>query len=191
MRKWLILFSALSTTAASGAPAWTWVDNSGQVHYSDRPVPGARQVELAGAPAPGGPVRSTAPGPSTAGQAREAPPAATTPYRTFNVVSPGQQETLWNLGGTLNVQVALEPGLQPGHRLDVFLDGQRKNLNATSTQLTVPEVFRGIHSLQAIVIDSRGEEVLRSLATTFMVQQASTQNPNSPLAQPRANPGGN
>jgi hypothetical protein len=97
---------------------------------------------------------------------------------------PSQQETLWNIGANLNVQVVLEPGLQPGHRLDVFIDGQRKNLDTTSTQLAVPDVFRGIHSVQAVVIDVRGAEVLRSLATTFMVQQASVQNPNSPLARP-------
>ena len=49
MRKWLILLSALSGTAASGAPAWTWIDANGTVHFSDRPEPGAAQVELAGA----------------------------------------------------------------------------------------------------------------------------------------------
>ena len=51
MRKWLILLSALSGTAASAAPAWTWVDAEGTRHYSDRPVPGAEQVDLAGAQA--------------------------------------------------------------------------------------------------------------------------------------------
>jgi hypothetical protein len=160
------------------------VDSAGQVHYSDRPVPGATQVELSGAQAFGTPAPVPTSRAGATSRADQQVPTNTTPYRTFNIVSPSQQETLWNIGANLNVQVVLEPGLQPGHRLDVFIDGQRKNLDTTSTQLAVPDVFRGIHSVQAVVVDVRGAEVLRSLATTFMVQQASVQNPNSPLARP-------
>lgn len=194
MRKWLILLSALSVTSVSGAPAWTWVDANGQVHYSDTPFPGAKQVELTGAqgfgtarPQPSAaasPARQAAPAP-TNGQA----PAATI-YRTFNIVSPGQQETLWNIGTTLTVQVALEPRLQSSHRLDVLIDGQRRNLDSMSLAISVPEVFRGSHTLQAVIVDQRGTEILRSPLTTFVVQQTSLQNPNAPLARARQN-GGN
>jgi hypothetical protein len=34
--------------------------------------------------------------------------------------------------------------------------------------------------LQAVVLDASGEEMLRSLAVTFMVMQTSLQNPNNP-----------
>jgi hypothetical protein len=188
MCKWLILLSALSVTSVSGAPAWTWVDANGTVHYSDTPVPGAKQIELTGAQAFGTPPRAQAPTAAPAG-ANPAPQPAS-PYRTFNVVSPAEQETLWNIGGNLNVQVVLEPRLQPNHRLDIVMDGQRRNLNATSLQLSLPEVFRGLHTIQAVVVDQRGTEISRSPATTFTVQQTSIQNPNAPLARPRPNPGG-
>ena len=98
----------------------------------------------------------------------------------FNVVSPGQQETLWNIQGNLNVQVELSPALQSGHRLDAYLDGERIVLGATGSQFTLSNVFRGLHTLQAVIVDQSGEEVLRSLAVTFMVQQTSIQNPNNP-----------
>jgi len=45
MYKWLILLSLLSTVA-SGQSAYTWVDENGQTHYSDRPVPGSFLIEL-------------------------------------------------------------------------------------------------------------------------------------------------
>ena len=48
MHKWLILLSLLWSTAIA-EPAYTWVDENGQVHYSDRPVPGATEIELRGA----------------------------------------------------------------------------------------------------------------------------------------------
>lgn len=189
MRKWLILLSALSVTSVSGAPAWTWVDGNGTVHYSDTPVPGAKQIELTGAQGFGQASRTqqqaSTPTPAAASATPQAPASATAAYRTFNILSPGQQETLWNIGTNLNVQIALEPRLQPTHRLDVFIDGQRRNLNATGLTMLVPNITRGIHTMQAVIVDQGGAEVLRSLATTFMVQQTSIQNPNAPLAKPQ------
>ena len=172
MRKWLILMSALSATAASGAPAWTLVDENGTVHFSDKPVPGARQVELAGPQTFGQRVPtgiSRAPTPNV---------AAGAPYQRIEVVSPAEQETLWNIGGTLTVQVTILPQLAPGHRYDLAYDGRRLNVNTTSSVVTLPEVFRGQHTLQVVVIDGAGEEVTRSTNRTFFVQQTSVQNRN-------------
>jgi hypothetical protein len=179
MRKWLILLSALSVTSAYGAPAWTWVDAQGQIHFSDTPVPGAKQIEISGAQA-FGTQRPVAQPTAQSGAPTEQPPSPASVYRAFNIASPQHQETLWNTGSVLNVQVALQPGLQPTHRLDILLDGQRRNLNSTSTSFTLPDVFRGIHTIQAVIVDQRGTEVLRSAATTFMVQQTSIQNPQNP-----------
>jgi hypothetical protein len=171
MRKWLILLSALSGTTAIAAPAWTWVDANGTVHFSDRPVPGARQVELAGAQGFG----AQAP-PRVARADGEAAPAA--PYQTVEIVSPADQETLWNIGATLPVQVRFQPALQPGHRYDLVLDGQRRNVDTTAGRITLPDVFRGAHTLQVVVFDSAGTELMRSPPRTFFVQQTSVANPN-------------
>ena len=174
MRKWLILLSALSGTVASAAPAWTWVDAEGTRHYSDRPVPGAEQVELLGAQgfgttharAPRGAAQGTTPG---------APGA---PYQSIEVVSPAEQETLWNIGTNLPVQVRFQPSLQPGHRYDLLYDGQRRNVNTATPRVTLPDVYRGEHTLQVVVIDADGTEVMRSPSRVFFVQQTSTLNPN-------------
>jgi Domain of unknown function (DUF4124) len=180
VNKWLIIASMIWVNAV-GAPVYTWTDADGQVHYSDRPVPGAKEVELQ--------TYTPAAAPATTAQAQSAAtprsPAAPSPgYTAFNVISPAQQETLWNLEGTLNVQLDLEPALQKGHRIGVYLDGKLIDLDSSSLQFTLPEVYRGIHSLQAVVLDGNGMEVLRSLAVTFMVQQTSVLNPNNPNARP-------
>jgi hypothetical protein len=180
MRKWLILLSALCTTA-NGAPAWTWVDANGVVHFSDRPVPGARQVELAGAQAFGAP-----------GTARSAPRVASAGdqaaalYQAIDIVSPADQETLWNIGSVLTAQVRFTPALQPGHRYDLIYDGQRRNVDTTSSRVTLQDVFRGTHTLQVVVIDDAGTELMRSAPRTFFVQQTSVLNPNSANARPPA-----
>ena len=65
-------------------------------------------------------------------------------------------------------------GQEPVNEL---LDGQRRNLDSPSTQLTIADVFRGIHTVEAVVIDSSGRELARSAPTTFIVQQTSVTNP--------------
>jgi len=175
---------SLYALGASAAPVWTWVDQNGTTHYSDTPVPGARQIEVASSPS------RPAPAPQAAPRVQQAP-AETAPthrYRLFVVASPQQQQTLWNIGATLDVEVQLQPALEPGHVIDVFLDGERRYVNTTSLAFSVPDVFRGTHTLQAAILDSSGEVVLRSLPVTFMVQQTSILNPNNPNAPPRRVP---
>jgi hypothetical protein len=175
MRKWLILLSALSGTAASAAPAWTWVDAEGTRHYSDRPVPGAEQVELIGAQGFGTAARAARTRDGQGGAEAGVPGA---PYQSIEVVSPAEQETLWNIGTNLPVQVRFQPALQPGHRYDLLLDGERRNVNTGNPRVSLPDVFRGEHTLQVLVIDSAGTEIMRSPARVFFVQQTSTLNPN-------------
>lgn len=175
MYKWLIL-TCLLWTVAAGETAYRLVDENGVVHYSDRPMPGATQVELAAGQ--GVTVRPSA---RQAPSQPPAPQAAPGPlYETFNVLQPAQQETLWNIGALLDVGLELSPGLEPDHHIGVYLDGQLIDLETRSMEFTLQDVFRGIHTLQAVVLDANGEDVLRSLAVTFMVQQTSIQNPNNP-----------
>jgi len=182
MTRWLLLASLLCAPVF-GQQAYTWTDENGQVHYSDRPNPGARQIEL-----------RAAQGFATRQQSTRQPPAADTAaaapqvqtYEVFNIIQPAQQETLWNIGAALNVQVDLAPRLQQGHHLAVYLDGELVDVGARAPEFQVPDVFRGLHTLQAVVLDASGDEVLRSLAVTFMVQQTSILNPNNPNANPRA-----
>ena len=173
-------------SSASAVTVWRWVDQNGVVHYSDRPVDGAERVELSSAQtfAAPPPTAATAPPASTE---NASPSPAAMPYRRFDIVSPAQQETLWNIGGALQVQLQLEPPLQAGNRIDVYLDGERRHLDATAPQITVPEVERGVHTLQGVVLDESGTELLRTLAVTFMVQQTSILNPNNPTPPARRN----
>jgi hypothetical protein len=172
MRKWLMWLSALAATGAVAAPAWTWVDENGTVHFSDRPAPGARQVEISGAQS----FRTQEPARAPRVLMPRETPAA--PYQRVEIVSPAEQETLWNIGTMLNVQTSFVPPLQPGHRYDLVLDGQRRNVNTASASVTLPDVFRGEHTLEVVVLDG-GREIMRSPPRTFYVQQTSALNPNS------------
>ena len=101
------------------------------------------------------------------------PPAPA--YESVSIASPAAEETLWNIGGQLTVQVAVQPGLQQGHRVRLFVDGRERLFDTTTIELT--EIYRGAHNLQAEIIDESGQMLVRSQAIRFYVQQSSVITP--------------
>ena len=160
-------------------PVWAWVDETGRQHFSDRPAPGARHIELGSVSAISLRVPSTPTAHAAVPDAKDSD-AAIPSYTAFAIVSPADGQTLWNTGGRLEVIVELTPALQPGHRLLMDLDGRRIGFAGAGPGLTVPDVHRGLHTISAVIVNERDEEVLRSPAVTFMAQQTSILNPNNP-----------
>ena len=162
------LFCVLAAAAATAQEAYRWVDEDGVVHYSDRPREGAETIIL---PKPNvattrrvpRPAEQTQPDKESAGE-RE-----TTRYTSIKVVSPAAEETLWNIEGVLNVSVALQPALQPGHQVRAYFDGEMQPVSGTSFQLQ--EVWRGAHNIQVEVVDATGKVMIRSQPSRFYVQQ--------------------
>ena len=164
------IFVLLAMLAAAGAfaEAYTWTDEDGVVHYSDRPHEGARIIEL-GESSASRPRPTTRPNTSTQNDAAE--PAAAVGYTSIEITSPGAEETLWNIEATLNVSVALTPALRPGHQVRAYFDGEPRMVSGTSFRLD--EVYRGVHNLQVEVIDETGKLIIRSRPNRFYVQQNS------------------
>ena len=163
----LVLLGLIAMPCALADEAYVWTDEDGVVHYSDRPQPGARRVELQA------PNTSRAPSRSGADESAEgddaAEPAAPFRYETLEVATPGAEETLWNIEGTLSVTLALTPALRPGHQIRVYFDGNPRLVSGTTFQ--IDEVWRGVHNLQAEVLDETGNMMIRSRTNRFYVQQ--------------------
>lgn len=163
----------------SAGPAWRWVDADGTVHYSDRPVPGAVEVYLPDSTTPAPRPQSAATPTSGAPVTTPVPLGASAQYTRLAIASPTPDETLWNIEGVLNVDVAVAPRVQQGHRLALIFDGQLLVQPPSSgTSFTVSEVYRGVHTIQAVILDSSNAQVMRSAPVQFMVQQPSLLNPN-------------
>jgi len=164
------IFILLGLLAADGvfAEAYTWTDEDGVVHYSDRPEPGARRVELEESKSSRR-VRSSPAATSPEGEAatEDAGPFR---YASIEVAAPAPEETLWNIEGVLNVTLALSPALRPGHQVRVYFDGTPQMVRGASFQ--VEEVHRGVHNIQAEVLDETGKLMIRSLPNRFYVQQS-------------------
>jgi hypothetical protein len=161
----------LISTLAAGtvlAQAYKWTDEDGVVHFSDRPHEGAERIQLSSdGHRPPPPPRTV----SSAAATAEAVPeeAAVFRYESLTIGSPLAEETLWNIEGVLNVTLNLQPALQTGHRVRIYFDGTPRFVNGMSFQ--IDEVYRGVHNIQAEIIDASGTMMIRSTPNRFYVQQ--------------------
>ena len=174
----ILLVLGLLAAVPAGAEVWRWVDDDGVVHFSDTPREGAERVDVSAASRSTGArvFRDTRPAAGGDGEGGE--PEQPFRYQSLEISSPGAEETLWNIEGTLNVSLALSPGLQQGHRVRVYFDGEPRMVSGTN--FTIDEVWRGVHNLQAEVIDETGKLMIRSRPSRFYVQQNSVINPRAP-----------
>ena len=158
-------------SAAATADVWRWVDDDGVVHFSDTPVEGAERIDVSEASRTTG-ARVYTPPPQIGAGADSEPVAGQQEefrYESLTIATPGSEETLWNIEGTLNVSLALNPGLQSGHQVRVYFNGEPRMVNSTS--FTINEVWRGVHNIQAEVLDETGKLMIRSQPNRFYVQQ--------------------
>lgn len=183
MRSWIVLLCLASLTAS--AETYRWVDENGVVNYSDRPHPGAEVVNLQAVPttrfAQPESTRTSRDEPGEQGEAQN--------YESVTIQRPQPEETLWNLEGLLDVQIAVQPSIASGHRLRLYLDGAPVGgVPARATSFTIDKVFRGEHTLRAAVEDSGGRQLIESPTVRFFVQATSVQNPNNPNNPARPTP---
>lgn len=178
--RYFIAFLSLCAAGLAAAQAYKWVDDEGVVHYSDRPQPGAEVLDLPRRPPSSAVPATRSSSPAAAEPAEEEPDPG---YESVEVSSPGPEETLWNLEGTLNVTLNLQPALKPGHQVRAYFDGEPRMVSGTSFQ--IPEVYRGVHNIQVEIVDETGQMLIRSRTNRFYVQQNTIVNRPPPRPTPR------
>ena len=169
----LALLTVTSMVAAD--PLYKWVDAQGNVHYSDKPQPGAKKMVLPKAstfnppntvsltPTGSDAPRSAAPASSTSPDAGAAPA-----YTAISVAAPADQSTLWNTD-SVTVSVSVAPQLQPGDSVSITLDGKTQTVQGTSA--TFAGLDRGPHTVAATLGD------LKAAPITFYIQKTSIIKP--------------
>jgi hypothetical protein len=164
----IFILLGLLATAAVSADVWRWVDDDGVVHFSDTPRQGAERIDVSESTRTTGARIYQSTTPSNTDEPATATEQAFK-YESLSISSPGAEETLWNIEGTLSVSLSLSPGLQSGHQVRVYFNGEPRLVNSTS--FTIDEVYRGVHNLQAEVLDATGRMMIRSAGNRFYVQQ--------------------
>lgn len=145
---------------------------NGTVTYSDIPLnSSAKQVDMSS----GNKITSTATNPNTAPTKPNIAPAlptTSTQYTLFNIASPADQASIQNQV-TIPVTIAIKPDLQPGDKIQLYLDGKAKGAAAASTQFQLSEIDRGTHQLSAAIINSNQQIIKQTNTITFYNHRAS------------------
>lgn len=172
----ILLAFAAQGVASTAWPStvWKWVDETGLTHYSDQPVPGATKIEVST-----GNVVQSQPSYGTPSAGATAPNAATPGdvYRTFEIWRPENDQVFVNTAGVVNVEIRVEPQVQGGHTLNLYLDGRLVEGYSGSTSYVLEGVPRGTHSLVATINEQLGSRVREAGPVMFTVRQESIANP--------------
>ena len=177
MRIVTLLLCTLLASPVIAASVYRWVDAEGTVHFTDQPRPGAERVEVE-------PIQTYTPREVTALEQAGGAPAgqggeATSGYSRFEFLRPEPEQGIRANDGRVDVQMALEPALRDGHRLQVSLDGETLRGDAPPS-FSIPGMERGTHTLAATIRDAGGDVLARAGPVTFHVLRVHLGTPPGP-----------
>ena len=182
----LILCLTLASTVVHANKVYKVIQPDGTVLFTDTPPADSsgEQVDVA-------PINIT-PAVSSPTDAFDDTPAVEVErgYSEFQITSPENEATIRDNAGTVNVDLKITPSLRSGDKIELILDGQSIG-GGRKTAITLTEMNRGAHSLQAVVKNTAGEVVVRSNVVTFNLQRRSKiLQPAPPRAVPFGGGGG-
>jgi hypothetical protein len=168
----LLLGFVLAASAAE-TEIWRWKDANGVTHYSDSPVPGAERV-TSRAPRPSG----TTPAPATQVEEFTAPPEATrVTYTRCAMVRPENDTTFFEVD-SVAANITVEPALQSGDRVQVYLNGALyEGWPTNQMDGLFSNLYRGSYSVSVRVVDPNGVVRCTGPAMNFHIRQPSLLSP--------------
>ena len=167
----ILALLALSVAAHASAAVYKWVQPDGSVIYSDRaPVENAAPTELPALQE----IKMPPPPPPSADNATSNQPdqSPATEYTKLEITEPADTSAFRDNSGQVNVKLDIEPALQEGDLVSIIMDGKEIG-QGKSTSLSLSNVDRGTHTLQAIVKNSDGSALISSAPVSFTLQRTS------------------
>ncbi len=144
---------------------FTRVGPDGTVYFSDQPDPGAREIEVAP------PQTITLPPVRRQVGSADQPDQTEPTYTAFAIVSPANEEGARANNGNVTIQLALQPELEPGHKVMLTVDGEDgvATKSGVGMSLALTKLSRGRHTAQAVVVDDAGEVLIQTDPVSFYV----------------------
>jgi len=162
-----LMICGLVYSSTVAAEIYRWKDSAGNTVFSDTPHPGAEVIEVSEPTiVPAGPTATPSASEST-------PKPAAQAYDAVLITQPSNEETIRENIADIDVSVSVEPRLQTdfGHRLKLLFDGAQVAEPGVTTSFMLPNVDRGAHPLEAVVVGPDGRDLERSATTTFFVHK--------------------
>ncbi|MEQ8231965.1 MAG: DUF4124 domain-containing protein [Gammaproteobacteria bacterium] len=175
-----LVLLVLACIDAAATEVYRWVDEDGNVIFSDVPRPGAEQIhvdDVSTVPAQPVPAQRTRTEATASGDG----PA----YDTLRIAAPADEATIRNQQ-QLGVEVRLDPALDAGagHRIQFYYDGETYGEPVAATSTVVQPLERGTHKIGAAVVDASGKALLSAEPVTIYVHQTSILTPRPAVRAP-------
>ena len=174
----MLALCALACTAGAQT-IYKWVMPDGSIRYSDRPqedgaverqeitiVTSRPEAEAEASPSASNPDPD---GDEDVEEGRA--PDTFAGYSSFEITSPAQDQAVRDNGGNVTIQLALEPSLEESHVIELFMNRTSLGTGRTTT-ITMTNVDRGTHTVQASIRDESGARVATTGAVTFDLLRA-------------------
>lgn len=159
----LLLLPILSTAAI-----YQWTDAAGVIHYADEPITAAQSLKLDNAT-----IMHSA---TTTAIAQQQKNQTKNYYTVITISQPASQATIWDNQGNVAVSLMINPILQQQDKIRLLLDGKQV-AETKQLSLTLSNIERGAHEIQAQIILANGEIALSSKPQIFYLQQARVKQP--------------
>lgn len=179
MRKFLyILLFACITVCATAATVYTHTESDGNVSYSDTPLNNSKMLIVPEGNKTSLPF-STQAKPTATSSTSTLGTADKKSYTIFSITTPTDQTTFQNQR-EIPVVIQVEPKLQEGDKIQLFIDGNKYGNPAESTSLTTGQLDRGSHTLSAAIVDNNNVILKQTNTITIYVQYARLGVTNKP-----------
>lgn len=169
MRKTLALSWLFMVPLIGHAAIYKWQDENGNTVFSDQPRERAQKVET-GTPQTFRP--SLAPPPAETPAVTE---ATGTLYSGLAIASPANDAAIRDNAGNVTISITITPALDTasGHYLTVMMDGTVVADRVTAASVSLTNVDRGTHSVQAQIRNAAGNVLRTSATSVFHLQRIS------------------
>ena len=172
---YLILILSLAFSQSS-AEVYTWINEEGGREYGDEPPQNAKKANL--------PIIQTISDKKESDKpALEKKTVKLSPekedvftgYKQLKILYPKEDEMIVaSKAGNAVIQIHIEPALEPGHEISLFLDGKQV-AEGPKLYFELNNIYRGSHLIQAKIKD-KGRLLIASPKRRIHVQRPSILN---------------
>ena len=176
MKAWisagLLMFTCWAVVAEEKKKIYKYTDENGVTHYTEtKPNENYEEADLPELSIiPSAPVNETTTSTSIDDEEYVDPSEVT----DFKILKPTQEQNLWGTGGKVTVAVPeMNEEQSVRYKVQFVLDGKKMKASSDTTQ-TFSEIYRGEHTVQALLVDRiSGKVDQRSKVVTFFMHQNS------------------
>ena len=166
----LISLALLFTPALFAGEVYRVISKDGEVTFTDSPPSNAKS-ESVDLPK----INITAlPPPTTAKESNDEASEDEVAYTKARIIQPSNNATIPPGQLEIVVQIALEPSLQTGHLVQIYVDGRKQGLPSASSTFTLTSLNRGEHSIHAEIIGTGKQRKAKTQTITVHVKQHSS-----------------